>query len=175
MVTLEDGAQLQVGYAAQNGHAYHAIGKTLVDRGALTKDEVSMQSIRAWLTAHPQEATGLMQLNPSYVFFRKLESSGPLGAQGVVVTPGRSLAVDRSLLPYGLPLYLDAQEPDAQGRLQRLMIAQDTGGAIKGAVRGDYFWGAGEVAADKAGKMKSRGGYYALIPKTVTVPKDVLR
>ena len=174
VVTLEDGSQLQVGYAAQNGHSYHAVGKTLVERGALTKDEVSMQSIRAWLEKNPQEAAGLMNTNNSYVFFRKLDGTGPLGAQGVPVTAGRSLAVDRTLMPYGLPLYLDAQEPDT-GRIQRLMIAQDTGGAIKGAVRGDYFWGAGDVAADKAGRMKSKGRYFALVPKTVTVPADKLR
>ncbi len=174
VVTLEDGTQLQVGYAAQNGHSYYAVGKTLVERGALKKEDVSMQSIRAWLENNPQEATSLMNSNNSYVFFRKLEGTGPLGAQGVEVTAGRSLAVDRTLMPYGLPLYLDAQEPDS-GRIQRLMIAQDTGGAIKGAVRGDYFWGAGDMAADKAGRMKSEGRYFALLPKAVAVPQEVLR
>lgn len=174
LVTLTDGTQMQVGYAAQNGHPYYAIGKELVARGALAKEDVSMQTIRAWLNANPQEAAALMETNNSYVFFRKLEGTGPLGAQGVAVTPGRTLAVDRALLPYGLPLFLDAQDPDG-GRLQRLMIAQDTGGAIKGAVRGDYFWGAGDQAADKAGRMKSTGSYYALLPKTVTVPQDALR
>lgn len=174
VVTLQDGTQVQVGYAAQNGHSYHAVGKTLVERGALTKDEVSMQSIRAWLEKNPQEAASLMNTNNSYVFFRKLDGTGPLGAQGVPVTAGRSLAVDRTLMPYGLPLYLDAEEPDT-GRITRLMIAQDTGGAIKGAVRGDYFWGAGDVAADKAGRMKSKGRYFALLPKSVTVPPQALR
>ncbi len=176
VVTLEDGTQMQVGYAAQNGHSYHAVGKTLVDRGVLKKEDVSMQSIRAWLEANPQEATGLMNTNNSYVFFRKLDGAGPLGAQGVPVTAGRSLAVDRMLMPYSLPLYLDAENPDAgQPRLQRLMIAQDTGGAIKGAVRGDYFWGAGDMAADKAGRMKSKGAFYALIPTSVVVPDTYLR
>ncbi len=174
VVMLEDGSQMQVGDAAQNGHSYHAVGKTLVERGAIKKEDVSMQTIRAWLEANPAEATSLMNTNNSYVFFRKLEGTGPLGAQGVEVTAGRSLAVDRLLMPYGLPLYLDAQEPDT-GRIQRLMIAQDTGGAIKGAVRGDYYWGAGDVAADKAGRMKSKGRYFALLPKSVTVPADVLR
>lgn len=174
VVTLEDGTQLQVGYAAQNGHSYHAVGKTLVERGALKKEDVTMQSIRAWLEKNPQEAAGLMNTNNSYVFFRKLDGAGPLGAQGVPVTAGRSLAVDRTLMPYGMPLYLDAEDPDS-GRIQRLMIAQDTGGAIKGAVRGDYFWGAGDMAADKAGRMKSKGRYYALVPKAVVPPQDKLR
>lgn len=169
LVELEDGKKLQVGYAAANGHAYHAIGKTLVERGHLTKDNVSMQSIRSWLAANPDQAASVMNLNESYVFFRVLEDdTGPVGAQGVPVTPHRSLAVDKSLIPYSLPLWLDAAEPEGQGRLQRLMIAQDTGGAIKGAVRGDYFWGAGDDAARKAGLMKSRGYYYALLPHEVT-------
>jgi membrane-bound lytic murein transglycosylase A len=175
VVRLDNGEELQVGYAAQNGHAYHAVGKTLVERGILTKEEVSMQAIRAWLEAHPAEAPALMNLNNSYVFFRKLDGAGPLGAQGVPVTAHRSLAVDRAKIPYGLPLFLDAENPDAGApRLQRLMIAQDTGGAIKGAVRGDYFWGAGEEAADKAGRMKSRGRYFALLPKGMQVPPAML-
>ncbi len=173
LVMLEDGSELQVGYAAQNGRTYHAIGKTLIERGVLSKEDVSMQSIRQWLEQNPTEAADLMNLNPSYVFFRRLEGAGPLGAQGVALTPGRSLAVDRRHLPYGLPVFLDAEEPDNQGRLQRLMIAQDTGGAIKGVVRGDYFWGAGETAADKAGRMKSKGRYYVLVPKHITVPASV--
>lgn len=174
LVKMDDGSALQVGYAAQNGHSYYAIGKTLVERGVLTKDTVSMQTIRAWLEANPQEAGTLMDSNNSYVFFRVLDGTGPLGAQGVPVTAGRSLAVDKNLLPFGLPLYLDAQDPDGVA-LQRLMIAQDTGGAIKGAVRGDYFWGAGDTAADKAGRMKSSGYYYALLPKAVSVPAEYLR
>lgn len=175
VVTLAEGGLLQVGYAAQNGHPYQAIGRVLVERGEMALEDVSMQSIRAWLAAHPHEAPSVMNLNASYVFFRILDGDAPLGAQGVPLTSGRSLAVDRRFLPYGLPLYLDAEAPEGDARLQRLMVAQDTGGAIRGVVRGDYFWGAGEVATHKAGLMKSRGRYYALLPRTVDVPREMLR
>lgn len=175
IVEMEDGSVLRVGYAAQNGHAYTAIGKELIARGALAKEEVSMQTIRQWLEAHPAEAPALMDVNQSYVFFRVLEGEGPLGAQGVALTPGRSLAVDKSKIPYGAPLWLDAEEPEGGARLQRLMIAQDTGGAIRGSVRGDYFWGAGDIAAHKAGLMKSAGRFYILLPAGVVPPAPVLK
>jgi membrane-bound lytic murein transglycosylase A len=170
-VKLEDGSVLRVGYAAQNGHPYLAIGKALIERGALSRDNVSMQSIRAWLEAHPDEAPDVMNLNASYVFFQPLEGEGPLGGEGVALTPQRSLAIDRKKIPYGVPLFLDAEEPEGGPRLRRLMVAQDTGGAIRGAVRGDYFWGAGEEAARKAGLMKSKGNLYALLPKGVDIPE----
>jgi membrane-bound lytic murein transglycosylase A len=131
-----------------------------------------MQSIRAWLEAHPKEAPEIMNVNTSYVFFRKLEGGGAIGAQGVELTPERSLAVDSKKLPYGAPLWLDAENPDGGARLQRLMIAQDTGGAIAGAVRGDFFWGSGAAAADKAGRMKSKGEGFILLPKSVQVPEE---
>ena len=169
---MDTGEVLRVGYAAANGHAYYAIGKELLKRGALTKDNVSMQSIRAWLEANPQEAAEVMNLNRSYVFFRKLEGEGPLGAEGVALTPARSLAVDRRKFPYGAPFWLDAESPGKTGgRLRRLMVAQDTGGAIRGAVRGDFFWGAGDEAAHNAGIMKSGGRFYILLPKSVEIPE----
>lgn len=171
VVALDDGTQLQVGYAAQNGQPYLAIGKELIARGELQKDNVSMQSIRAWLESHPEQAAEVMNMNKSFVFFRKLDGAGAIGAQGVALTPGRSLAVDKKLIPYGLPLYLDAESPKKDGRFQRLMIAQDTGGAITGAVRGDVFWGAGAEATENAGLMKSEGRYYALVPKGITPSK----
>ncbi|EWY40590.1 murein transglycosylase [Skermanella stibiiresistens SB22] len=168
-VVMEDGSVVRVGYAGQNGHPYVAIGRELIARGALTRETVSMQSIRDWLRANPGEATALMDKNPSFVFFQTLTGEGPLGAQGVALTPGRSLAVDRSFVPYGVPVWLDAQDPlDAEARLRRLMVAQDTGGAIRGVVRGDVFWGHGHEAELRAGKMKSPGRYYLLIPKGVT-------
>jgi membrane-bound lytic murein transglycosylase A len=168
-VLMEDGSVMRVGYAGQNGHPYVAVGRELIARGALTKENVSMQSIREWLRANPGEAAGLMNKNPSFVFFRPLDGEGPLGAQGVALTPGRSLAVDRSFVPYGLPVWLDAQDPlDGAARLRRLMVAQDTGGAIRGPVRGDVFWGHGDEAELRAGKMKSPGRYHLLIPRTVT-------
>lgn len=173
MVKKPDGGTLHVGYAAQNGQPYYAIGQELIKRGHLAKENVSMQSIRAWLEANPDEGREIMKLNKSYVFFRALDGEGPLGAEGVPLTPERSLAVDRRKIPYGAPVFIDAEEPEGEGRLSRLMIAQDTGGAIRGAVRGDFFWGAGDVAAHKAGLMKSHGRAYILLPRGVEVPKDM--
>lgn len=169
-VRLEDGGELRLRYADQNGRRYHAIGRELIRRGALSRETVSMQSIRAWLQAHPEEAAAVMGTNPSYVFFQELRGPGPLGALGVPLTPGRSIAVDRRLLPLGAPLWLEASHPDADaGRpdrpLNRLMLAQDTGGAITGAVRGDVFWGHGDEAYEIAGRMKHPGRWYLLLPK----------
>lgn len=176
-VTMPDGSVKRVGYAAQNGHKYVAIGRELIADGHMAKEDVSMQSIRAWLEENPDKAQALMNKNPSYIFFRPLEGDGPLGAEGVALTPLRSLAVDRRKIPYGAPVFLDVAAPDSpdrEMRIKRLMIAQDTGGAIRGTVRGDFFWGAGDEAAEKAGLMKSRGYAWLLLPKTVTVPADVL-
>ena len=169
-IALDDGTVARVGYAAQNGRDYLAIGRALIDRGALPRENVTMQSIRAWLAEHPDEAETVMNLNPSYVFFRELApardgADGPLGAEGVALTPERSLAVDRAFLPMGLPLWLDlAHALPADGTVRRLVVAQDTGGAIKGPVRGDFFWGHGPRAYEMSGRMKARGGYWALIP-----------
>jgi membrane-bound lytic murein transglycosylase A len=164
-VTLPDGRVLRLGFAAQNGHPYVAIGRTLIERGALTRETVSMQSIRAWLAANPRDARHVMETNPSYVFFRVIEGDGPLGSEGVALTPGRSLAVDRSFLPMGVPLWLDAEDPlDPTARVRRVVMAQDTGGAIRGVVRGDVFWGAGADAAERAGRMRARGRYWLLLP-----------
>lgn len=167
-IEMEDGSVLRVGYATQNGHPYYAIGRELVKRNVLPKEEVSMQSIRAWLEAHPAESVAMMNLNVSYVFFRVLEGDGPLGGEGVALTPMRSLAVDRKLIPYGAPIFIDADAPEGNTRLQRLMVAQDTGGAITGAVRGDFFWGAGDVSARMAGIMKSKGRAWLLLPRGVS-------
>ena len=168
-VTLPDGSDVRVGYAGQNGHRYVAIGKELIERGALTREEVSLQSIRAWLQANPAEAAAVMNKNPSYVFFQELKGDGPVGADNLVLTPGRSLAVDRTHVAIGLPVWLDAEDPlDTSARLRRLLVAQDTGGAIRGPVRGDVFWGHGPEAELRAGKMKSAGEYWLFLPKSVT-------
>ncbi|MDP2206460.1 MAG: MltA domain-containing protein [Alphaproteobacteria bacterium] len=172
-VVHADGSIDRIGYAAQNGHKYVAVGRELIARGAMAKEDVSMQSIRAWLEQNPDEAQDLMNANPSFIFFQRLGETGPLGAEGVVLTPHRSLAVDRRRIPYGAPVFMDVPEPEGAGRLSQLMIAQDTGGAIRGAVRGDYFWGAGEEAAHKAGLMKSRGHAWLLLPRGVTLPETV--
>jgi membrane-bound lytic murein transglycosylase A len=173
-VRLDDGSEMRLGYAAQNGHPYFAIGRDLVERGALTKAEVSMQSIRKWLEEHPAEAPEVMARNRSYVFFQELEGDGPLGAQGVALTPGRSLAVDRKFLPLGVPVWLSGSAPAAregapERPLNRLLVAQDTGGAIRGPVRGDVFWGHGPEAAEVAGRMKHDGRLWVLLPKANAV------
>ncbi|MEK7802701.1 MAG: MltA domain-containing protein, partial [Pseudomonadota bacterium] len=161
IVTLPNGDTARVGYDGQNGYPYTAIGREIIKRGALTKDNVSMDSIRAWLAANPIEGKEVMRLNQSYVFFKKLDTTGPVGAEGVVLTPERSLAVDHKFLPYGLPVFITADAP----HLARLMVAQDTGGAIQGILRGDVFWGAGENAAVMAGPMKAKGQFWVLLPK----------
>lgn len=168
LVELDTGETVRIGYAGQNGHPYYAIGRELVKRGEVPKDEISMQAIDSWLTQHPDQAAELMNTNRSYVFFKESPDTdgGPTGGSGAALTPLRSLAVDRSLLPYGLPLYVDAAEPAPGYRpFRRLMIAQDTGGAIIGPVRGDVFWGHGKDAEELAGVMKSEGRYWALLPK----------
>jgi membrane-bound lytic murein transglycosylase A len=168
-VELPDGRRIRVGYAGQNGHEYFAIGRALIERGEIPREEVSLQSIRAWLEAHPEEAEAVMSLNRSYVFFRELEGEGPLGSLGVALEPGRSLAVDRRFLPLGAPLWLDAHAPDATGAgevvLRRLVVAQDTGGAIRGPVRGDVFWGAGDAAEEVAGRMRHDGRLFLMLPE----------
>lgn len=155
---------LRLGYAGQNGFPYFPIGKALRDKGHLKSGDISMQSIRRWLKNNPQQAESIMSLNESYVFFKPIPGEGPIGAQGVALTPGRSLAVDRTYVSLGTPVWLNVTHPK-KGRLQRLMVAQDTGGAIKGIVRGDVFWGSGDQAADLAGHMNSVGEYYLLLPK----------
>jgi membrane-bound lytic murein transglycosylase A len=172
-VRLDDGRVVRVGYATQNGHPYRAIGRDLIEIGALTRDEVSLQTIRAWLQAHPRDAAAIMARNRSYIFFQEhpelAAADGPLGAQGVPLTAGRSLAVDRRYVPLGVPLWLETSVPAPEGPapLRRLMVAQDTGGAIKGVVRGDVFWGGGERAEAVAGRMKSTGRYAVLLPRAL--------
>ena len=161
-VTLPSGEIVRVGYDGQNGRPYVAIGRVLADRGLMAREDATMPGIKAWLAAHPAETKAILDANPSYVFFREVTGEGPLGSEGVILTPGRSLAVDRAFLPLGVPLWLDAE-----GGLRRLMIAQDSGGAIRGPVRGDVFWGHGPEAEERAGTMRARGTYYLLLPKSV--------
>lgn len=170
VVRLADGSTMRMGYAGQNGRPYTAIGGEIVRRGGLTLDQVSAQSIARWLHEHPDQTDAVMDTDASYVFFKPLPSpvgEGPPGAAGVPLTPRRSLAVDHALLPYGVPVWVDAA-PAPGGTLRRLMIAQDTGGAIKGAVRGDVFWGRGDAAGQAAGSMKAHGRMYLLLPNGVT-------
>tara|TARA_E500000331_G_scaffold109965_1_gene106964 strand:+ start:205 stop:1389 length:1185 start_codon:yes stop_codon:yes gene_type:complete len=169
-IKLPDGSQVRIGYAGHNGHNYFPIGRYLKKIGAISSAEMSLQKIKSWLIQNPKQKNLVMDLNPSYIFFRHVASGGPIGAQGLALTPGRSLAVDRKFFPLGMLLWLDADYSDEEGlRLQRMMVAQDTGGAIKGPIRGDVFWGSGEKALELAGPMKAEGNLFILIPKTVSV------
>jgi membrane-bound lytic murein transglycosylase A len=169
-VRLEDGTVIRVGYADQNGHPYTAIGRLIAERAGLDPKKVTMQSIRAWLSSHPDQAQALMDENASYVFFSEKPVGdpklGPDGALGVALTPGRSLAVDRALHALGAPIYVETSLPD-QSPFRRLMMAQDVGGAIRGAVRGDIFFGFGTEAAALAGAMNAEGRMTVLLPHPV--------
>ncbi len=169
-VELENGEIVRVGYAEQNGHPYKSIGKLLVDRGELVLEKASMQGIKAWGQKNPNKLNELLRQNPSYVFFRELPADlpGPLGALGVPLTAGRSLAIDPRSIPQGAPVFLATTWPNSDKQLQRLMIAQDTGGAIKGGVRADFFWGFGPDAGNQAGKMKQSGKMWVLMPSGYT-------
>lgn len=170
IVTLDDGSNIYVGYDAQNGAPYTAVAGVLIKKGVMTKDNASMQGIKRYLEAHPKQMDRIINKNKSFVFFRKLSMDGALGSQGVVLTPGYSLAIDRDWIPMGAPLWLstsrpNSDNPDVNQPMQRLMIAQDTGGAIRGKVRGDVFWGGGDKATLIAGHMKNEGHYWLLLPR----------
>lgn len=170
-IVLSEGGHVRIGYAAKNGHPYTGIGRVLIERGEIPREEMSMQSLKAWLRAHPREGKTLMRKNKSYIFFRELgveeSAAGPIGAQGAPLTPGRSLAVDGGIHELGTPVYVSASALDLHGekRFDRLMIAQDVGSAIKGAERGDIFWGSGEAAGEIAGRTKHAAKFYILLPR----------
>ena len=172
---FDDGTSVRVNYDAQNGQPYTAIGKTLIQMG-VPRDGMSMQVIRKWLKDHPADAERVMETDKSFIFFREEAitdaDAGPVGSEGVALTPAASLAVDMKLHPLGAPMFVAATRPDADPDrgdhpFDQLMVAQDSGGAIKGAVRGDVFWGFGDDAASIAGRMKSSGKLYVLLPKAV--------
>jgi membrane-bound lytic murein transglycosylase A len=162
-VRLDDGTLVRLGVAGNNGHKFVGIGKVMKDAGKLGGD-TSMPAIKTWLNAHPQEGRELLARNPRYIFYSVNNGDGPVGTEGVSLTPERSLAVDPRFIPLGAPVWLDTVDPSGRP-LRRLMVAQDTGAAIKGPVRGDIFWGTGEAAFDKAGRMKSRGQLFLLLPR----------
>ncbi len=175
-VVLDDGSVVRAAYAAQNGQPYTAVGAVLIQRGELMREEVSLQTIRGWMMRHPAEAQQLMNANASYVFFVEQPIGDPTlganGAEGVALTPEASLAVDLSVHPLGVPLWLESVAPDADAakpdrKLDNLFIAQDTGGAIRGAIRGDVYWGYGVNAGSIAGRMRSEGRLTVLLPKAV--------
>ena len=166
-VVLDNGQDVRVGYAGSNGLPFTAIGRVMIDEGIVSPDQASAQGIRAWLRANPGRARDIMDRNARYIFFRQIDGEGPIGAFGVALTPGRSLAVDPAFIPLGVPLFLDTTWPGTERPLRRLVVAQDTGSAIKGPVRGDLFWGYGESALEYAGRMKQTVRYFLLLPKNV--------
>jgi len=167
LVQLDTGEQIHVGYADQNGHTYNSIGRLLIERGELTLAQASMQGIKNWARNNLDKLRDLLNQNPSYVFFRELPAGlpGPLGALGVPILAERSVAVDPKFVPLGAPVFLSTTEPNSNKPLKRLMMAQDTGGAIKGGVRADFFWGAGATAGARAGAMKQTGKIWVFLPK----------
>jgi membrane-bound lytic murein transglycosylase A len=171
-VELENGERIRVGYADQNGHPFRSLGAALIRSGEIAPERASMQGIKEWARRNPHKAREFMNGNPSYVFFRELpgELPGPLGALGVPLTPQRSIAVDPRVVPLGVPVFLATTWPNAADPLNRLMVAQDTGGAIAGGVRADFFWGFGDAAGNLAGKMRQAGRMWVLMPKGVPPP-----
>jgi membrane-bound lytic murein transglycosylase A len=164
MVRTPDGKSYRIGYAGNNGYKFSGIGSILKRNNVDVGGGYSMVNVKKWLDAHPAEAKKYMQENDRFIFFRDIVGEGPVGAMGVPLTPRRSVAVDPEYIPLGLPLFLDTYDPDHE-KIQSLVVAQDVGAAIKGAVRADFFWGSGNDAFAKAGRMKSSGSYHILLPK----------
>ncbi len=179
-VQLADGSVMRVGYADQNGHPYRSIARVLIDRGELTLERASMQAIREWGQRNPDKLASLLDENPSYVFFREVpapvpgtleaEIDGPLGTLGVPLARERTIAVDARAIPLGAPVWLATTRPLSSTPLVRLVMAQDTGGAIRGAVRADFFWGFGDAAGREAGRMRQQGRMWVLWPKDAGPP-----
>ena len=169
IVQLTDGSHMFLGYAGQNGAPYTAVGHALIQKGVMNRQNQSMQRIRGYLGSHPEERDTIINQNKSFVFFEILPHKSAIGVKGIVLTPGYSLAIDRQWIPIGVPVWLNTTRPDdqknAQKPFQRLMIAQDTGGAIRGMVRGDIFWGKGNKAMTIAGQMNNAGYYWLLLPR----------
>jgi len=169
-ISLDNGEQLMAHYANQNGHPFRSIGRVLIERDEIPAEGLSMQGIKAWAQRNPEKAAELLNQNPSFVFFSVYPYKGvPPGAFGVPLTSGRSLAVDRRHVPLGVPVFLSTSWPGSHEPLARLMMAQDTGGAIKGEVRADFFWGVGDEAGEFAGRMKEQGRMWLLLPVEVPV------
>ena len=171
-VELDDGTIISIGYAGKNGQPYRSLGRILINAGEMTLEGTSAQTIKQWLRDNPDRQRWLLDQNPSYVFFRLLDNNtGPYGSAGVTLTAERSLAVDPMHLPLLAPIWVDASRPDQNDKsihdvpFKQLMVAQDTGGAIKGAIRGDVFWGHGAKSDEVAGRMNNQGRLVLLLPK----------
>ena len=163
MATLPDGRKIRVGYVDNNGHAFKGIGSILLNKGLIKPQDASMDKIRVWLNKKGKTALENMQLNNRFIFHKLVDADGPIGAMGLPLYAGRSMAVDREFIPLGTILWLETDSP--AGSLNKLVVAEDVGSAIKGAVRGDYFWGSGEEALKYAGKMNAKGKYFVVLPK----------
>lgn len=170
-INLPNGKIIYVGYAQQNGRKYYSIGRKLIEDGYLTKEEVSLQSIKKWLKQNPAKVDEILNLNESYVFFRR-NTQGATGSLGIELVPNRNLAVDTSYIPLGFPVFLSTTNPISKKPINQLMIAADTGGAIKGEIRADYFFGSNLDAEELAGKMKQEGTLYMLVPKSIDKKED---
>jgi membrane-bound lytic murein transglycosylase A len=179
-IELADGSVVRLGYADQNGHPYRSIGRVLVDRGELPLERASLQGITAWGRANPNKLRALLDENPSYVFFREVPTpppgspdaqiDGPIGSLGVPLVGGRTIAIDTGAIPLGAPVFLATTMPLTSTPLERLTMAQDTGGAIRGAVRADFFWGFGPQAGREAGRMRQEGRMWLLWPTGAPLP-----
>jgi len=172
-VRLDDGAVVRLGFAGRNGRPYTPIARRLIERGEIAREDMTAERLAAWLRAHPDEAPALMAENPSYIFFREIDGlaagHGPVGALGVPLTPGRSLAVDPAALPLGVPVFLDGTLPLGAGgapvAVHRLVVAADTGAAIRGPGRGDLFVGTGAAAGRAAGRLRHPVDFVVLVPR----------
>ena len=169
-IRLGDGRVMRIGYAGKNGYPFTSAGSVLIREGAIKREDLTMQSMRAWLEAHPKQAKRVLQENKSYIFFEEkalaADATGPIGGQGTPLMPRRSLAVDPNYYVLGGPVYVvsDGLLTDGKQPFRHLLIAQDVGSAIKGPERGDIFWGTGKAAGEIAGRTKHRGNVYALLP-----------
>lgn len=168
VATLPDGQQIRVGYADNNGHRFRGIGSILLEKGLIKSGDASMPKIKQWLNDNGDSAKKSMLLNDRYIFHKIVDADGPIGAMGLPLIAGRSMAVDSSYIPLGSIMWLETMGPDREN-INKLVMAEDVGGAIKGGVRGDYFWGHGEEAFNCAGRMNSKGRYFILLPKDAEV------
>lgn len=173
IIQLDNGEAMQIGYADQNGYPFKAIGSTLVQKKEITLAEASMEGIKNWARKNITKLREFLNMNASYVFFRKLPNDlpGPIGALGVSIEAERSVAIDPKFIPLGAPIFLSTTQPNTSEPLERLMVAQDTGGAIRGGVRADFYWGSGDEAGRKAGSMKQQGKIWILLPRDYVFPK----
>ena len=168
VANLPNGKKVRIAYADNNGHKFKGIGAILLEKGLIKPGEASMPKIRKWLNENEDLAKQNMMLNERFIFHKIVEAEGPIGAMGLPLYAGRSLAVDRSYIPLGSIMWLETSSPDGED-INKIVMAMDIGSAIQGGIRGDYFWGHGEDAFQYAGRMNSKGRYFILIPKGAEV------